>query len=137
AESKNPYKLSDIMHSSRCPQCAGDMEDGDVICLTCGYNTQTRQRTFTVKAYESTTLDWTIWWLPGIGCALLTLALIGTIVYLWVGIIHLDDKGELVQWKFAMKIWGSVIATGLGWITGKFAFKRLILHSRPPEKLMR
>ena len=29
------------------------------------------------------------------------------------------------------------IAAFIGWATGAFAFKRLCLHYRPPEKLMR
>jgi hypothetical protein len=135
-DSKNPYKLTEISQSSRCPQCAADMEEGDIICLNCGYNTQTRQRVPTVMTYESTTMDWTLWLLPGILYTLVALAMVGAIVYIWVAISHYD-KDERVGWIFGLKVWGSVLAAFIGWFCLKFAFKRLILNYHPPEKLMR
>ena len=53
AEGKNPYKMSDVVKSLRCPQCAADMEDGDIICLNCGYNTLTRVRQGVDHAHQT------------------------------------------------------------------------------------
>src|SRR5207302_5001730 len=84
ADGKNPYRMSDVITSSRCPQCAADMEEGDIICLNCGYNTQTRYRVQTVKTYETTVVDRALWLTPGVLCVLLVLVLIGVIVWMWV-----------------------------------------------------
>src|SRR5207244_6402516 len=68
---KNPYKLTDIVLATRCPQCAAAMESPEaVVCLNCGYNTSTRRRMTTIRTYAHTPLDWLIWLAPGILCAL-------------------------------------------------------------------
>ncbi|HEV3116617.1 MAG TPA: hypothetical protein VGY58_06165 [Gemmataceae bacterium] len=142
-DSKNPYKMTDVITSSRCPQCAADMEEGDIICLNCGYNTQTRYRVQTVKTYETTVVDRALWLTPGILCLLLILVLIGVIVWMWVpaGLVKLaggPDPDKIAWWgHFSLRIYGSVFAAAIGWWAGKFAFKRLILHYTPPEKLKR
>jgi len=142
-EGKNPYKLSDIVRTSRCPQCAYDMEEGDIICLHCGYNTQTRMRMGTVKVYETTATDRIGWLTPGVLCVLAILILIGVIIFLWIpaGLPRLANVGdpEKAAWwgHFSLRIYGTVGAAALGWWCGKFAFKRLILHPTPPDKLKR
>jgi hypothetical protein len=133
AAGKNPYVLTDVVLSPRCPQCAFDMESADdVICLNCGYNLQTRVRMQTVKTYQTTTFEWILWLGPGILCVLGDLALIGGICWLWLGL-----KGE-EQWVLAAQIWGTVIALIIGYkILGKYAFRRLVKDFRPPERIKR
>jgi len=142
AEGKNPYKMTDVLKSLRCPQCAADMEDGDIICLNCGYNTLTRMRHQTLKIYETTVVDWMLWLMPGVLAVFLVLAVIGGVVWLWVpaGLPRLASVGtENEAWwgHFSLRIYGSFIGAVICWWMGKFAFKRLILHATPPEKQKR
>jgi hypothetical protein len=124
------------------------MESEDaVICLNCGYNTQTRMRMHTLSTYATTPWEWTVWLSPGILCVLAALALAGFIAFLWLGAdsflaarsrawwnFFLDDKGRCGLW---VKIWGSVIAAFMAYAAGRFAVKRLIFNARPPEKIKR
>lgn len=128
--SSNPYQLSDAHELTyRCPQCAFEMGSEDaIICLNCGYNTQTRLRIQTVRTYETTSMDVMMWLAPGIICAVVVLLMIGAICWLWIALRNSEG-----WWVFPSQIWGSVFAAGIGWFCGKFAFKRLILHPRPPE----
>ena len=139
-EGKNPYKLTDVILSARCPQCAADMEEGDIICLHCGYNTQTRVRHSTVTTWETTPADYTMWLAPGVACVVAILILIGLIVYFWIpggfkalGKVGTDDEAWWAH--FSIRIYGSVMCAWIGWICGKFAFFRLIVNKTPPEKL--
>jgi DNA-directed RNA polymerase subunit RPC12/RpoP len=135
---KNPYQLTDVVLAPRCPQCAHEMEsESAVICLNCGYNTQTRVRMKTVKTYAHTPIDWIIWLAPGVLCALLVLGLIGTVCFIWIPAGFPKLAGDAWWGHFSVQIYGSVFSLGVGWIAGKFAFKRLIMNPRPPEKFKR
>jgi rubredoxin len=136
-ESKTLYKFHDIVLGHRCPQCAAELEDEDsIICLNCGYNTQTRSRTVTVMTIENTMMEWILWLAPGVLCAFAVLVAIGVICFLWIYFSHRDEKGELRQLIFAMQVWGSVFTAFLGWYAGRFAVKRLIRNYHPPEKAL-
>jgi hypothetical protein len=142
AEGKNPYKMSDVVKSLRCPQCAADMEDGDIICLNCGYNTLTRVRHHTVAIYETTFVDWILWLMPGVLAVFLVLVVIGGVVWMWLPaglprLAHVGTENEAWWGHFSIRIYGSVIGAGICWWMGKFAFKRLITHVKPPEKQKR
>src|SRR5437870_3131869 len=42
-EDSNPYQLTTLEETPRCPHCAKEMESPEaVICLHCGFNTRTR-----------------------------------------------------------------------------------------------
>jgi membrane protein implicated in regulation of membrane protease activity len=112
------------------------MEGADaVICLNCGYNTETQQRITTVRAYAHTPLDWSIWLAPGILCALAVLALIGLVCFLWIPAGLERVAGEAWWGHFSVQIYGSAVAAGVAWIAGKYAFRRLVQNPRPPEKI--
>jgi hypothetical protein len=126
----------------RCPDCANAMEEGDIVCLTCGYNTMTRQKARTRKVRDVTGLDVFVWLLPGILCALVVLLLVTAfIVYIctvW------EENFEGAWYDFVgskgTKIWIGVILAFICYIVGKFAFKRLFIYYWPPEieeKLMK
>jgi DNA-directed RNA polymerase subunit RPC12/RpoP len=136
---KNPYRLSDILPTHRCPQCAAELEEDAVICIRCGYNTETRLRHTTVRTYETTAFDRLMWLTPAVICVGVVLILIGVIGFLWLpfGLPKLSGEGENKAWwgHFSIQVYGSVLAAFLGWTAGKFAFRRLILHPSPPEKL--
>ena len=38
----NPYEVTDLDLTPRCPYCTHEMEEGEILCLNCGYNTATR-----------------------------------------------------------------------------------------------
>jgi DNA-directed RNA polymerase subunit RPC12/RpoP len=143
---KNPYQITDVSLTYRCPQCAAEMPSQDaIICLNCGYNTQTRQRMRTIKTYAHTPLDWILWLAPGVLCVIAVVLVAGFIVFLWVpvGLPTVHAKNKDAWWSCEndlfnyQQIWGSFIAALGGWVALKFAFKRLVLHPRPPEKYKR
>ncbi len=132
----NPYILQDMSLAPRCPDCANEVDEGQVICLHCGYNLRTREKAKTRKVYDQTFWDYFIWLLPGIGCALAVLSLIG--FNIWY-LSQIDDLVDESSWYSAMwahrgiKTWVVIMSLGLIWLAGKFAVKRLIFHPRPPE----
>jgi DNA-directed RNA polymerase subunit RPC12/RpoP len=135
---KNPYHLSEISQSNRCPQCAAQLESPDaIVCLNCGYNSLTRQRLTTTRTYAHTPLDWALWLAPGILCALATLSLIGLIVFLLIPAGLQRAAGDAWWGHFSIQIYGSALAAGVAWITAKYAFRRLVRNFRPPEKFKR
>lgn len=134
------YGLIDVDLSSRCPDCANEMEEGAVICLTCGYNTQTRERAKTRKVYDLTLGEHLIWLLPGIACAFAFFSIIGFNVWYLMKIDDLisweNDNFFLGMWTInGIKLWVVIMSLFLMWLSGKFAVKRLILHPKPPEVL--
>jgi hypothetical protein len=138
-EDANPYGVTEEYLGPRCPDCANAMEEGDIVCLHCGYNTQTRERSRTRKVHDTTEMDYFLWWLPGIACVLTIIFLITwDIVYClkiqdWV---DYDDPGAPWYWwigHFAIKLWMVIISLFFMFYAGKFAVKRLILDNQPPE----
>jgi hypothetical protein len=134
----NPYHLEDISLAPRCPDCANEVEEGQVICLTCGYNLRTRERLKTRKIYDLTLGEHILWLLPGILCAITVLSVIGFNIW------YLMEIDEVVSWDTdpfylgvwtigGIKLWVVIMSLGAIWFAGKFAVKRLILHPKPPE----
>lgn len=134
----NPYGVTDVDLTPRCPHCAGEMEEGDVVCLHCGYNTMTRERAATRKVYERTGGDYFLWLLPGIACVLADLLLIAFILFLLIGPLKgIAERNEEAWWNFgigAMRVWGTVISLFCVFFATRFAVKRLILNPVPPER---
>jgi hypothetical protein len=137
-----PYAVTDLDLTPRCPHCANEIEEGAIICLHCGYNTQTRERFTTRKTIEHTGMDYFLWLLPGVLCVILVLLCIGGISYAWV---MFDDhyKENANAWWVGMvfgtfaKIYSTVIELFIIFFAGRFAIKRLILNPTPPEKIIR
>jgi hypothetical protein len=62
----NPYGVTETDLTYRCPHCAKEMESEDaVICLHCGYNTQTRKKAEIRRIYDLTPQDKMMWLVPG------------------------------------------------------------------------
>jgi DNA-directed RNA polymerase subunit RPC12/RpoP len=143
-QGSNPYEVTDLDLTPRCPHCAGEMEEGAIVCLHCGYNTRTREHPTVVKVMGATFWEHLRWLLPGIACAIAVLSLGGLIAFLWVpgGLRGQADK-DPQSWlwyffdNFPTQVYGTVFSLGLMWLAGKFAFKRLVLHPKPPEKIKR
>lgn len=137
---KNPYGVTTLDLTPRCPHCAQALDSEDsVICLNCGYNTLTREMGKTVHAYAHTPMERFMWLLPGIGCFLACLALLFFVAWLWLWMHGMAEKDPSAWWTtfdaLPTQIYGSVVAGILTWIAGKFAIKRLIKNFRPPEKI--
>jgi hypothetical protein len=136
--SKNPYGLTQLDESLRCPFCAKEMETDAVVCLHCGYNTQNRTHGKITRTYANTGSEQFMWSLPGIIAIVAIFAFIGVIVYLWTMLPDPNSKEyREVWWKDfirAGQVWGSILSGFL--IAGAlfFAVKRLILNPKPPEK---
>jgi DNA-directed RNA polymerase subunit RPC12/RpoP len=130
------YQMTEAIRGvPRCPQCAAELESEEaIICLNCGYNQMTGQRINVVKTYSTTATDILLWRLPGMICAVLTLAMLAFVGYLWIG-LRGYEAGQEPGWLFPSQVWGSVLAAFIGWSCGKFAVKRIITDSMPPEKL--
>jgi hypothetical protein len=137
-EDGNPYDVTDTEDNTRCPHCAGELEEGQVVCLECGYNTITRQRvTKVIKTIEHDFWDWFLWLLPGGICAFVVLLLIVwdlvycLLVNTWVS----PDSWTIIFAHYGIKIWMVIISLFGMYLAGKFAVKRLVFNYRPPEKI--
>jgi ssDNA-binding Zn-finger/Zn-ribbon topoisomerase 1 len=130
------YGVTEEYMGRRCPECAEALEDDDVICLWCGYNTTTRERARTRKVRDITGFDIFLHLLPGIACVLLVIALIGLDVWYCMSV---DEKvfGDGAFFGFlggqGMKIWISLIVAYMCWLAGGFAIRRLVFNYMPPE----
>src|SRR5437899_3079252 len=45
----NPYEVTELDLTPRCPYCTTELEEGAILCLKCGYNTVTRLHATTTK----------------------------------------------------------------------------------------
>jgi hypothetical protein len=134
-EEAGAYGMREEYLGPRCPDCANEMQEGEIICLHCGYNTQSRQKLPRRKVRETTGGDIFLWLLPGILCALVVVILI-TADLLYIFLIDREMFQE-AWYDFiggkGMKIWISIVLIFIMYLAGKFAVKRLIFHNTPPE----
>jgi hypothetical protein len=151
------YGVTSEDDSARCPQCAGAMEEGAVICLNCGFNTRTREQARTKKVKDVSGGDKFLWLLPGflavLGAILLLgycffhhFALPGILVDDWAGLVEkhggrltvLSKEENIPMWKGALihpgvSVWLFVPAAFGCFKLGRFAVRRLIFENTPPE----
>ncbi|MGE3805856.1 MAG: hypothetical protein AB7K24_14365 [Gemmataceae bacterium] len=137
-EESNPYGLTNIEEGYRCPHCAKEMEEGDIVCLHCGYNTQTREHGKTKRVFDITSQDRFQWLLPGMLCVAAVLALIGFDIFFWIGLKSswwdpMDEFMENKSFSMGLRVWELIFSLWLMWLAGKFAFNRLIVNPNPPE----
>jgi hypothetical protein len=134
-EEAGSYGVTPEYLGPRCPDCANAMEEGDIVCLHCGYNTVSRQKPRPRKVRDTTGWDIFVWLLPGILCALLVFAMI-TAALLYIFLVDMDKLGD--NWYFFLghkmaKMWTCIVLIFFMWIAGKFAFRRLFINYWPPE----
>lgn len=159
-DDRNPFGVTETSLAPRCPHCAYELDPPDSkICLHCGYHMIKRRRIPSVKTFDHTGGDYTLWLLPGIGMLLLGIALIAYCVFhhLWLPGLVLDqrDVDELQRWRtnpfsdeahwdnalaiifyWPIQGWLFLLFGYLGYRCIKFAFQRLILHFKPPETVI-
>jgi ribosomal protein S27E len=119
----------------RCPHCAHDMEEGEIVCLNCGYNTMTRERLPNRVLEPVTGWDYALWLLPGILCALLSLYFLFSVqaVFTHFPYVATADFIYYTQDNKAIPCYVSIFWLTIAYFCGKFAVKRLILNPHPPE----
>ena len=133
-EKATAYGLHKLDEQVRCAFCAADMEDGQIVCLKCGYNMQTRERHGTKVVHIQSGGDYTLWHLPAVLCTIVGMCCIAGIVIVWTGTPDLGGwLGETIQvWK-----WGAVYTTAfllfILYGSSRFALKRFIYQPHPPE----
>jgi hypothetical protein len=132
-----PYKLGEFDESPRCPNCANPLEHAkQIICLTCGYNTQTRAWGETVRTTSVTFGQHVAHLLPGlffllmlilftIGILLFSLALPALVQGTWAD--FLDHEST--------RMWIILFLMMFMWAFGTLAFRRLVLNPKPKERV--
>lgn len=136
-DEEGSYGITEEYLGPRCPHCANAMEEGEIICLTCGYNTMTRIRAKQRKVRETTGGDVFLWLLPGIACVLLVIILVtADLMFIFMTDREMfgGDEGWF-GWVGGMpgKVWATVLVLFSCYYAGKFAIRRLILNYMPPE----
>ncbi len=138
-EGGDPYGVTTLDLTPRCPNCANPLESADsIICLYCGYNTQTRTWGKTKQVYESTGEDYFKWWLPAFICLFVIFVLM--VLILWyctvVPRVPWIVKDDWYNWTIheSMRMWSVVMLLFLMWGLGFFVYNRLIVNPHPPEK---
>lgn len=138
-EDENPYGITAALDIARCPHCAKEMESNDaIVCLNCGYNTQSRLHAQTRHVFERTFWDWSLWLGPGIACVL---TIVGLGVFDWWFCFYLQESvwngwDETLGTKSisqGVRLWIAVMTLWVMWKAARFAFRRLILNPVPPE----
>jgi hypothetical protein len=154
-DAKNPYGVTETSLSPRCPHCAYELDPPDArICLHCGYDMVKRARRPSVKTYEHTFGDYLSWLAPGLACLLAVVLLVGFCIYfhyyLPAAMLPPTEADALAKdrmaafekdisvsaWLFhpGIELWIVVVCLFFMWKAGRYAFVRLVLNFRPPEK---
>ena len=133
-----PYGVTDLDLAPRCPHCAHEFESEDqVVCLNCGYNTQTRELGRRKRVKDPTGMDWFMWLLPAglnVLCFLICLAELTNITIRFF-VTDRSDYEQLERTAYNCgALWGSVFCIWCMYWSGKNAFKRLVFNFRPPEE---
>jgi DNA-directed RNA polymerase subunit M/transcription elongation factor TFIIS len=142
-----PYDVTTLDLTPRCPHCANEMEADDIICLACGYNTETRQLGATRRVKDVSGEDWFWWLLPPILAILLFFTCFGELINVILGYVftheekyaqYATDYGDMAGFARSCYqcccLWISIFCLWVMWLTGKYAFLRLVYSFRPPEK---
>ena len=123
----------------RCPNCTEPVEESQVVCIECGYNSSTRERARKIKVADTTGGDVFWWLLPGILCVIAVVILL-TVYLLFVFLVSeasFSDNGSEPWYDFlggkAIKIYTGLMALFIIYKCTRFAIKRLIQDNKPPE----
>jgi len=154
-DAANPYVVTETSLAPRCPHCAHEIGEADVICLHCGYNMVRRGRVESKVTYERTFVDWLLWLGPGI-LALIGVGVVAGLCYYYhyhlpYQVLSAKEAEELLADRFkafekgvdasgylfhpGIELWVIVVGIWISWKCLRFAFKRLVLNYTPPEKV--
>lgn len=136
-DGSNPYKAHEVDLTPRCPFCAKELTSAtDVVCLHCGYNTQTRTLGRSVRVYGHSFGEYLKHLLPGLLSAFGIFVLIIFLIYFCV-LFPDAVRGSFVALfdHESIRLWLTIISLAVAWILGYFAFNRLVLNPQPPDKV--
>ena len=135
-EDHTAYKLGQFDLRARCPNCANLMESEEaIICVFCGYNTQTRTWGSTVRTTSVTAGQHILHLLPGV---MFFLLLIIFVVGILMFCLDLPPYvvGSSWAWVFdheSLRMWTIGISLFFMWAFGYLTVKRLVLNPKPQE----
>jgi len=136
-DNPNPYGITHLDTTPRCPHCAGELASADdIICLHCGYNVQTRSLGSTRKVLALSFGEHFSHLLPGLLCftGIIFVILLHLFFCLVVPDLVRDAWTSFIDHE-SLRLWAAAIFLGLIWGMGIFAYKRLILEPKPAEIL--
>ncbi len=136
-EGPDNYEVTHTDLSARCPNCANKMESEDaIVCLFCGYNTQTRTWGQTKTVIERQWSDW-FWWQFPAYCSLSAVVskVIGALYYCLVMPYNVKDEwyAFMVDHE-STRLWTVIFGLFTVWAEGWVVYWRLIIHPPAPEK---
>jgi DNA-directed RNA polymerase subunit RPC12/RpoP len=133
----NPYGITHLDLAPRCPNCANEMESEEaVVCLFCGYNTLSRTWGKTDKVIEHTFRDYFFHLLPGLLCLLFILSGVAGVIYYCLVLPDIKKWGWLGFTDHeSTRLWMATLVLFFSWPAGLYAFNRLVMHAKPPDKL--
>jgi hypothetical protein len=137
-QGSNPYGITELDLAPRCPNCANEMESEEaVVCLFCGYNTLTRAWGKTAKVIELTFRDYFMHLLPALVGVLLIILLIAGVIYYCLVLPGMKKWSwlDLVTDHESTRLWIAAIVLAIIWGFGYFAFNRIVLNTKPPDKV--
>jgi len=136
----NPYGVKQVDLTPRCPNCTEEMGPHDIICLSCGYNTLTREWGRTNKTVGITFGQHFMYLLPALGSAsFMFFSIVFLIYYTVVSPYHFAALDNWVGWVLrlsdheSMRMWTTVIFLLWIWMGGMFCFKKFIEKPKPDE----
>lgn len=129
------YKLGEFDLRPRCPNCANLMESEEaVVCVFCGYNTQTRTWGKTIKTTGITGGQHFVYLLPGLIFLFLLITSIVGLLYFCLELPPLVVGTW--AWFFdheSMRMWIIGLSLAFMYAFGWLAVRRLMLNPKPKE----
>jgi hypothetical protein len=136
----DPYGMKHIDMVPRCPNCTEEMGPHDIICLSCGYNTLTREWGKSQKTIGVTFGQQFKYLLPALGTAtFMFFSIVFLIYYCVVSPYHIAALNNWVGWVLSlsdhesMRMWTTVMFLMWIWAGGMFCFKKFIEKPKPDE----
>ena len=130
-----PYGIETIETRARCPNCAELMaNETAIVCIHCGYNTQTRTYGKTKRLYAATSAEILQHLLPAILFSTMFIVLV--LIVLWYNtVVPPWFNGTRGDWAVheSLRMWSAMIVAGLLAWFGSFAFKTFALQPLPKE----
>lgn len=134
-DNPDPYGVKDQDLTPRCPNCAKELaNENAIICIYCGYNTLTREVSFTKKTVKTTAGRHFKYLLVPIGAAtFLFSAVIFLLYYSAVSPYHVNNTMFEFTDHESMRMWSTVTILTWIWGSGLFCFKKFFEKPKPDE----
>jgi hypothetical protein len=132
----DPYAITHLDLAPRCPNCANEMTSADaVVCLTCGYNTLTREWGKTEKTIGVSFGRHMVHLLPGFLClGSLLLCMLSLMMYAAYWPFWVADVRWLAWTDHeSLRMWGTTLGCGVMVALGRFCYVRFVVKPLPEE----